>query len=61
MDERFADIRLRELVFFDRLARLGTITAAAADLDIPKPTASRWLGVLEKRAGHPLVLRGPRR
>jgi len=60
MLDAFDDLRLRELLFFDRLARLGTITAAAADLGIPKPTASRWLALLEERAGQPLVLRGPR-
>ena len=60
MLDDFDDLRLRELVLFDRLARLGTITAAARDLQIPKPTASRWLALLEERAGQPLVLRGPR-
>jgi DNA-binding transcriptional LysR family regulator len=60
MLDAFDDLRLRELLLFDRLARLGTITAAAADLGIPKPTASRWLALLEERMGRALVLRGPR-
>ena len=60
MLDMFDDLRFRELILFDRLARLGTITAAAADLGIPKPTASRWLALLEERAGQALVLRGPR-
>ncbi|MCO4770047.1 MAG: LysR family transcriptional regulator, partial [Deltaproteobacteria bacterium] len=60
MLDAFDDLRLRELVLFDRLARLGTITAAALDLGIPKPTASRWLALLEERTGQPLVIRGPR-
>ena len=51
----FDDIRFRDLLLFDRLARLGTITAAAADLGIPKPTASsngRYLNWLS-RSGNP--------
>ena len=54
------DIRIRELVLFDRLVELGTITATAHELGIPKATASRWLAQLEARLGHPLVLRGAR-
>jgi len=57
----FDDVRLRELVLFDRLAALGTITAAARELGLPKPTASRWLALLEARVGQPLVIRGARR
>jgi len=60
MLDDFDDIRLRELVLFERLAELGTITAAAKELGIPKPTASRWLALLEDRVGRPLVLRGAR-
>lgn len=57
----FDDIRLRELVLFDRLAELGTLTAAARELQVPKPTASRWLAALEARIGVTLVVRGARR
>lgn len=53
-------IRFRELILFDRLLSLGTLRAAAADLGIPKATASRWLAILESRMGQPLVIRGPR-
>lgn len=60
MLDPFDDIRFRELLLFERLARLGTITAAADDLGIPKPTASRWLALLEERTGAALLLRGPR-
>ncbi len=60
MLDDFDDLRLRDLIFFDRLVRAGTITAAAADLGVPKPTASRWLAGLEERTGQALVLRGPR-
>ena len=60
MLDDFDDLRLRELLLLDRLVALGTITAAARDLGVPKPTASRWLALLEQRAGQPLLLRGPR-
>jgi len=60
MLDDFDDIRLRDLVLFDRLAELGTITAAARELGLPKPTASRWLAALEARVGRPLVIRGAR-
>lgn len=54
------DLRFRELVLFDRLVELGTITAAAEELGIPKATASRWLALLERQFGQPLLLRGAR-
>lgn len=60
MDGEFEQIRVRDLVFFDRLAALGTITAAAREMGVPKPTASRWLAVLEARVGYPLVKRTTR-
>jgi DNA-binding transcriptional LysR family regulator len=60
MLDDFDDIRLRDLVLFDRLAELGTLAAAARELRIPKPTASRWLADLEARVGHKLVARGTR-
>ena len=58
--DEFSQIRVRDLRFFDRLATLGTITAAAKDMGVPKPTASRWLAQLEQRVGHPLVRRSTR-
>ncbi len=60
MLDEFDEIRLRDLLFFERLASLGTITAAARELGVPKPTASRWLATLEDRVGRPLVIRGAR-
>lgn len=56
----FLDIRLRDLQLLDRLAQLGSITAAARDLRVPKPTASRWLGQIEDRVGVALVKRSSR-
>ncbi len=60
MNDGFEQIRVRDLVFFDRLAVLGTITATARELGIPKPTASRWLAMLESHVGHSLVRRTTR-
>ncbi len=60
MSEDFDDIRFRDLHFFERLATLGSITAAAKDLRLPKATASRWLVQLEDRVGVPLVKRTTR-
>lgn len=57
MSDDFHDIRLRDLQFFDRLAALGTITAAAEELHLPKATASRWLAKLEERVATSLVKR----
>jgi DNA-binding transcriptional LysR family regulator len=57
MSDDFHDIRLRDLRFFDRLAALGTITAAAEELRLPKATASRWLAKLEERVDASLVKR----
>ena len=56
----FDEIRVRDLVFFDRLATLGTITATAREMGVPKPTASRWLALLEAHVGQPLVRRTTR-
>ncbi len=60
MDDPFDDLRLRDFLFFDRVATLGTITAAARELGVPKPTASRWLQSLEQSVGQPLVHRTTR-
>ncbi|MCH9680471.1 MAG: LysR family transcriptional regulator [Deltaproteobacteria bacterium] len=60
MSDEFDQIRVRDLVFFDRLAALGSITATARELGVPKPTASRWLAVLEQRVGQSLVRRTTR-
>lgn len=54
------DIRLRDLVLFDRLVALGSIAAAARALGLAKPTASRWISHLEDRVGRPLLNHGAR-
>lgn len=60
MSEPFDDLRLRDFLLFDRVATLGSISAAARDLGIPKPTAGRWLQALEERVGHTLITRTTR-
>ncbi len=59
--EDFDNIRVRDLVFFDRLATLGSITATAKELNVPKATASRWLATLEEHVGQALFKRTTRR
>lgn len=61
MLDDFDDIRFRDVLLFDSVVRLGTITAAARELGVPKPTAARWLAAMEQRVGGPLVVRGARR
>lgn len=58
--ESFDDIRIRDLIFFDRLAVLTSITAVAAEMQVPKATASRWLSRLEESVGQSLVRRTSR-
>ena len=54
------DLRLRDLHFFDRLAVLGSLSRVAAELGLPRSTASRWLGELEGRLGVTLARRTTR-
>ncbi len=60
MNDPFDTLRIRDFLLFDRVATLGTLTAAARELGIPKPTASRWLQGLEARAGGTLIRRTTR-
>ncbi|MBL8681653.1 MAG: LysR family transcriptional regulator [Myxococcales bacterium] len=60
MADIFLDIRLRDLHFFERLASLGSLTAVAQELRLPKATVSRWLTDLESRVGAPLAKRTTR-
>ena len=61
MLDEFDELRFRDVLLFDSVVRLGTITAAARELDVPKPTAARWLAAMEIRAGGPLLVRGARK
>ncbi len=60
MSDTFLDVRLRDLHFFERLAALGSLTAVARELRLPKATVSRWLTELERRVGAPLARRTTR-
>ncbi len=60
MLDSFDDVRVRELLLFDRVVERGSITAAARELGIAKATASRWLAMLEDNVGAPLMRRGAR-
>ena len=60
MLDAFDDIRARDLLLFERVAALGSITGAARELGLAKPTASRWLADLETKVGQPLVRRTTR-
>lgn len=60
MTDAFLDIRLRDLHFFERLAALGSLTAVAQELRLPKATVSRWLTALERRVGATLARRTTR-
>lgn len=59
MDD-FLDLRLRDLHFFLRLAALGSLTATARELRLPKATASRRLAQLEAMLGVAVVRRTTR-
>lgn len=56
----FHELRVRDFSFFERLATLGSLSATARELRLPKATASRWLASLEDRVGEPLVKRTTR-
>jgi DNA-binding transcriptional LysR family regulator len=50
-------LSLREMDIFRRVMELGSITAAAAALNISQPAASRLLQQAEERLGFPLFRR----
>lgn len=51
---------LRQLVTFQALARLGSVSRAAEELHLTQPAVSLQLGILEESAGTPLLARGAR-
>jgi DNA-binding transcriptional LysR family regulator len=53
-------IRLRHLEVLLTIARHGSLTAAAAALDITQPAVSQWLADIEAAAGARLFERGRR-
>ncbi|GAA0334448.1 LysR family transcriptional regulator [Micropruina glycogenica] len=50
----------RRLLLFRSVARSGSLSAAARELATTQPAVSQQLRLLEREAGLPLVLRGPR-
>lgn len=60
MRDGFDDIRLRDFLFFERLAALGSLTQAAREMHLPRSTASRWLSEFEARVGETLFARTTR-
>lgn len=56
----FEDLTLGDLHFFTRLAALGSLTATARELELPKATASRRLARIEEKLGVPVVKRTTR-
>lgn len=48
---------IRQIEYFLRIVELGSINRAAADLRISQPALSRWLSVLERDVGTPLLIR----
>lgn len=51
MGQRFDDLTFADLHFVVRLAALGSLTATARELQLPKATASRRLAQLEAKLG----------
>jgi DNA-binding transcriptional LysR family regulator len=50
----------RRLLIFRSVARAGSISSAARELGWTQPAVSQHLAGLEREAGNPLLLRGPR-
>jgi LysR family transcriptional regulator, nitrogen assimilation regulatory protein len=47
----------RVLEYFLRTVELGSINRAAAELNLSQPSLSRWLSLLEREVGTPLLIR----
>ena len=54
-------LRMRQLVLLLTIAEQGTLRAAAAELGMTQPTATKMLHELEEAMGHPLFARVGRR
>ncbi len=52
---------LEQLRYFEAIARLGTVSAAADEVHVSQPALSRSLARLERELGHPLFERMGRR
>lgn len=54
------NLTLKQIRYFDALARLGTFSAAAEACSVTQPALSMQIKELEEGAGTPLLERGPR-
>lgn len=54
------NLTLKQIRYFDALARLGTFSAAAEACSVTQPALSMQIKELEESAGTPLLERGPR-
>ena len=54
------DLDPRRLLVFREVVRAGSISAGARRLGWTQPAVSQHLAALERAAGMPLLLRGPR-
>lgn len=50
-------MEVRILEYFLRVVELGSINRAAAELHLSQPSLSRWLSLLEREVGTPLLIR----
>jgi LysR family nitrogen assimilation transcriptional regulator len=50
-------LEVRILEYFLRVVELGSINRAAAELHLSQPSLSRWLSLLEREVGTPLLIR----
>jgi LysR family nitrogen assimilation transcriptional regulator len=50
-------VEVRVVEFFLRVVELGSINRAAAELRLSQPSLSRWLSLLEREVGAPLLIR----
>lgn len=50
-------LEARLLEYFLRAVELGSINRAAAELNLSQPSLSRWLSILEREVGNPLLIR----
>jgi DNA-binding transcriptional LysR family regulator len=53
-------MELRQLVYFERVAELGSFTRAAQSLHLVQPALSQQVAALEREVGLPLFHRGAR-
>jgi LysR family transcriptional regulator, nitrogen assimilation regulatory protein len=53
----FGPVHPKQLEYFLRVAEIGSINRAASELRLSQPSLSRWLSILEREVGTPLLIR----